>query len=90
MASPEPRSRRPSPEALALRRKILDLLAHCEDPAVEGAWLDSIGREETYLDASLARRAVGLPPLEGRRTLSADQILEPDWPSLKRAREADC
>ena len=45
--------RRPSPEVLELQRRIRGLLAQCEDPAVEGVWLDMIGREEHYLDASL-------------------------------------
>jgi hypothetical protein len=90
MSTPELRSRGPSKEALALRRKILDLLAHCEDAMIEGAWLDSIGRDEVYLDAGLARRAIGLPPLAGRRVLSADQVLEPDWEALARARGSDC
>ena len=86
MPTPPP-SRRPSKaHLLELERQIRGLLARCEDPAVEGCWIDLIGRKEHYINAALCRREAGLPPLEGRRTLSADQDVEPDWEAIKRAR----
>lgn len=71
--------RRPSPAVIELQQKIRGLLAYCEAPEVEGVWLDMVGRGECYIDASLCRREIGLAPLPGRRTLSCDQDLEPNW-----------
>jgi hypothetical protein len=91
MSASEPRSKRPSKEVFEIERQIRSLLAHCSDPALEGCWVDMIGRGEHYLDAALCRRAAGLPPLAGRRVLSADQTLAPDWAALERERQLqDC
>jgi hypothetical protein len=86
MAAPEPlrsQNRRPSKEVIKLQHQIRGLLARCEDPRVEGCWIDMIGREEHYLDASLCRREAGLSPLPGRRMISADWPVEPDWDALE-------
>ena len=92
MAAPDvPRRRgRPLKPALALQRQITALLARCLDPAVEGCWIDMIGREEHYIDAALARRGAGLPPVPGRRMISKDQDLEPNWEALARERGMEC
>ena len=83
--------RQPVNAQVALRQQFEAILAICTDPGLEGVWIDRVGRDEpVYIDAALARRKAGLPPLEGRRMISADWPVEPDWDTLERARSVDC
>jgi hypothetical protein len=60
-------------EVAELRDQVEALLARVTDPLLEGLWLDFTGRHEPFfIDATLARRKVGLPDIPGRRVIGND------------------
>jgi hypothetical protein len=72
-ARPAPAPGRLGKEIAELRKQVEALLARVSDPLLEGAWLDLTGRHEAiFVDATEARRKLGLPDVPGRRVLGSD------------------